>query len=83
MRIQDNWNERQPQTIVERMVKSLETKWGSVKHDVSKFHGIYLKVKAINKSGKNEDYLICDYFRLYQLKHPKVFDFGFEHCWHI
>ena len=47
-RIQETWNYRKPQTIEERAMRSLEIKWGTIKHDISKFHGIYLNVKAFN-----------------------------------
>jgi hypothetical protein len=36
-------------------VKSLETKWGSIKHNVSKFIGMYGFVVALNVNGSLAD----------------------------
>ena len=35
----------------ERHARSLETKWKLIKHNVSKFEGIYQQVSRIHKSG--------------------------------
>lgn len=36
--------------------RNLEMKWGGIKHDVSKFHGIYQNVKDLDESGCIEAY---------------------------
>lgn len=37
--------------------RNLEMKWGSIKHDVSKFHGIYQNVKDLDESGCTEAFV--------------------------
>lgn len=69
--------------IASRTARSLETKWGSIKHVASKFHGIYQIVKDLSESGRSEELIICEFLALYQLKHPKDSNFAFEHCWII
>jgi hypothetical protein len=60
--------------------KKLGDKVGeSIKHDMSKFHGIYMNVKALKVSGTSEEDVICDLLHMSQLKHPKKFDYGFTH----
>lgn len=56
---------------------------GTIKHNDSKFRGIYQNVKDLYENGCNEDHTIHEYLALRQLKHPKVIDFAFEHCWLI
>jgi hypothetical protein len=40
---------------VERLAKSLETKWGSIKHNASKFISMYGFVVALNVNGSLAD----------------------------
>ena len=67
--------------IAVRTTRSLETKWGTIKHEISKFHKIHQILKDLNESDCNEENNICESLALYQLKHPKGIDF--EHCWLI
>lgn len=69
--------------VTERMSRSLEMKWRSIKHDVSKFHGVYLKFKDFNERGKSDEAIICDALELYALEHSKGVDLEFHSCWHI
>ena len=64
-----------------RPSKSLECKWFCIKHDVSKFIGIFAQVLKLNKSGSNASDTSKRAHELYRIKHAKGFDFGFEHCW--
>jgi hypothetical protein len=36
-----------------RLARSLETKWGQIKHDVTKFSGMYKQILGLHKSGSN------------------------------
>jgi hypothetical protein len=60
--------------------RSLECKWSCIKHDVSKFIGIFVQVQKVNKSGSNASDTLKRAHELYRIKHAKGFDFGFEQC---
>ena len=83
VRVQFFWNNKHPEMIAEWTARNLEAKWGSIKHDMSKFHGIYMNVKALKVSGTSEKDVIRDLLHMYQLKHPKRFDYEFKHYWHV
>ena len=60
-------------------------KLGSIKYDVSKLHGIYPKVKAINESavGRVMKILIVifiKYIKYINRSIPRVWIFGYEYC---
>jgi hypothetical protein len=67
MRVQDAWNNKRP---TEWIARNLETKWGSIKHDVSKLHEIYIHVKDLKASEMTERDVTRDLLHMYQLKHP-------------
>jgi hypothetical protein len=56
---------------IERPVKSLETKWGSIKHNVSKFIDMYGSVAMFNVSGNSSYDTFHRSFELYKVKNPK------------
>jgi hypothetical protein len=60
---------------IERSVKSLETKWGSIKRNVSKFIGMYGYVAMFNVSGNLLDDIFHRSFELYKVKNPKGYGF--------
>jgi hypothetical protein len=66
-----------------RGARSLESKWGLIKHDVAKFIGAYNQVKRLNKSGTKEADIIRMAKDLYRTKSAKDTDFMFEHCWEL
>ena len=68
---------------VYRLSRSLESKWGLVKHDVSKFCGIYAQVENQRRSGTSDVNILEDSLELYKLKHPKGSSFAFLHCWQL
>lgn len=78
-RIFDHYDEHRPDAP--RPQRSLETKWGLIKHDVSSFCGVYSQVLRLNKSGTS----LADTLRhsryLYRQKSAKKQEFMFEHCW--
>lgn len=76
-------NHQKPHILAEKTTWSLETRWRGIKHDVTKFHRIYQQIKDLNESGKADKDIILDVLELYQMKHMKVADFKFEHCWQI
>lgn len=51
----------------------------TIKHNVSKFHGINQIMKDLNESGHNEEDIVHESLAMYQMKHPNAVDFAFEH----
>lgn len=80
-RIHEHYNLHKP--FGERPSRSLETKWGHIKHDVSKFIGIYSQVVKLNKSGTSAADTLRKAHDLYKSKHVKGCNFYFEHCWNL
>ena len=66
-----------------RGARSLESKWGMIKHDVAKFIGAYNQVKRLHKSGMNESDIMRMAKELYRTKSQKGTEFTFEHCWEL
>jgi hypothetical protein len=61
--------------------KSLETKWGQIKHDGAKFIGVHQQCVNANRSGTSAADVLKNAEELYRLKHPKNSDFTFQHVW--
>jgi hypothetical protein len=64
-----------------RGAQSLESKWGTIKHDVGKFIFDYNQIKRLNKSGTKKTDIIRMAKDLYCIKTAKDTEFMFEHCW--
>ena len=77
--ITTHYHENQPQGPPPQ--RSLETKWGTIKHDVSKFIGVYSQVMWLNRSGTSTINTLRRAHDLYKQKNEKGSDFAFEHCW--
>jgi hypothetical protein len=54
-----------------------------IKHDVSRFVGIYAQVVKLNKSGSSLADTLKKANDLYKVEHAKGCDFIFHHCWII
>jgi hypothetical protein len=80
-RILKHYNNHRPTGCDARPSRSLETKWGLIKHDVAKFYGIYNLVFALNESGTSSQDVLERALELYKVKHPKQLSFVFLHCW--
>ena len=78
-RITEHYDEHRPDAP--RPQRSLETKWGLIKHDVSSFCGVYAQVLRLNKSGTSAADTLRHARELYRQKSPKKQEFCFEHCW--
>ena len=61
--------------------RSLESKWGIIKHDVGKFIGMHRQVVSLNKSGTSIADILRMWKELYQVKSTKNTEFAFKHCW--
>ncbi len=66
---------------VEQSLRSLETKWGIIKHNVSKFVGVYGSVISLNELGSSIEDTLHKALELYKHKYPKNLGFCFIHCW--
>ena len=80
-RIYEHYDSFNP--VVHRGARSLESKWGIIKHDALKFMGCYQQIKRLNKSGVGEVDIIRMAKDLYRTKSPKNAKFTYEHCWSI
>ena len=78
-RICEHYEDHRPDAP--RPQRSLETKWGLIKHDVSSFCGVYAQVLRLNKSGTSVSDTLRRARELYQQKSAKKQEFAFEHCW--
>lgn len=75
-----NWKPNGP---IERSTQSLEMKWSLIKHDISKFIGVYGNIASLNESRSSTKYILHNAFQLYKLKHLKGLGFCFLHCWFL
>ena len=78
-RIAEHYEDHRPDAP--RPQRSLETKWGLIKHDVSVFCGVYSQVLRLNKSGTSPEDTLRRSRDLYLQKSAKKQEFAFEHCW--
>ena len=78
-RVSEHFDDNMPAGL--RPQTSLETKWGNVKLDVSKWIGVHSQVMKLALSGS----LVADNLKrthdLYWQKNVKGCDFVYEHCW--
>jgi hypothetical protein len=80
-RILNHYNDHLPTGCEPRPSRSLETKWGVIKHYVAKFCGVYKSVVALNESGTSSQNVLERSLELYKVKHPKQLSFNILHCW--
>ncbi|XP_024358606.1 uncharacterized protein [Physcomitrium patens] len=80
-RVQVHFNVNRPVGCGERPARSLETKWGIIKHDVAKFIENYGAVRAESESGTSSEEMLQRALELYKQKHPNKQSFTFIHCW--
>ncbi|KAG0554591.1 hypothetical protein KC19_12G103000 [Ceratodon purpureus] len=82
-RITAHFNQNKPRTNPMRPARSLETKWGHIKHDVAKFCGAYKQVFDIRESGTSLDDVVEKSLQFYRDRHPKQQPFLYLHCWQV
>ena len=70
-RITQHYNDTKPRSSPLRPARSLETKWGHIKHDVSKFCGSYKSVLDCWESGTSLDDVLERALEYYKDRHPK------------
>ena len=80
-RITAHFNQNKPRTSPVRPARSLETKWGHIKHDVAKFCGAYKQVFDIRESGTSLDDVVEKSLQFYINRHPKQQALVYLHCY--
>jgi len=81
--VQHHYNANRRQACVKRPTRSLETKWGIIKHDVAKFCGNYSVVNALCELRTSNEDTFQKSLKLYNIKHSRCQSFTFFHCWLI
>ncbi|CAM6086529.1 unnamed protein product [Calypogeia fissa] len=82
-RVAQHYNGHRPTSTQERGARSLESKWGELKHDVAKFAGTYSTVEDLWISGTNAEDTLQKAQELHVTKHPKGKSFAFTDCWYL
>ena len=82
-RITRHYPEHKPHGREDRPARSLETKWGAIKHDVAKFVAVHSQVLNLKESGTSLEDVLQRALELYRVKHPKQQGFLYLHCWTI
>ena len=82
-RITTHFNQNKPRANPMRPARSLETKWGHIKHDVGKFCGAYKQVYDCRVSGTSLEDVPEKVLEYYQDRHPKLQSFVYLHCWQL
>jgi hypothetical protein len=58
----------------------LETKWGAIKHNVTKILDDYQAMAVLKKRGESSENTFQEVLELFKAKHPKQMNFVFIHC---
>jgi hypothetical protein len=80
-RVGVHYNRHKPIGCGARSARSLDSKWVSIKHDVSKFVSAYGHVFNNAESGKSDEDILQDALELYKVRHAKGHPFVYLHCW--
>lgn len=82
-RVAKSYNLHMPLGCCDRNARSLECKWGTIRHDVSKFCGVHSQVLGMHLSGVSSDDVLERALLLYKEKSPKQIPFTYIDCWLI
>jgi len=63
------------QAASHRTVTAVQNRWSAMNHDINKFVGCLAQVKAVPKSGYNEEDYVADALSTYRADHGKPFRF--------
>ena len=66
-----HYHENRPIGIREKSSRSLELKWGVVKHDVAKFCRVCKSVLSCRESGTSLDDILEQALELYKHRYPR------------
>jgi hypothetical protein len=78
--VADVFNTSAPTNGHKRSVKQLKTHWGDVKRDITKFCGVYGRLKATWKSGQSDDMVMNSAHAIFE-KENKDKPFTLEYMW--
>jgi hypothetical protein len=78
-KITTHYSNNQPLCRAKHPTKSLETKWGVIKHNVTKFCYNYEAMAILNKSCESFENTFQKALELFKAKHPKQGLFIFIH----
>jgi hypothetical protein len=78
-RIFEHFRKHKPRT--DRTARSLDSKWGQIKHDVGEFIGCHKQVTKNKPTGTSTEDIIRLAKEMYQVKSAKGSEFTFFHCW--
>jgi hypothetical protein len=67
----EEYNKNWPIRLKRRFARSLELKWGAIKHDVMKFCSRYKSMVALNDFGSSQENIINNILGHCKLKQPK------------
>jgi hypothetical protein len=65
----------------DRIARSLDSKWGQIKHDVGEFIGCHKQVMKNKPRRTSAEDIIRLAKEMYQVKSAKGSEFTFVHCW--
>ena len=82
-RITTHFNHNKPRAKPVRQARSLETKWGHIKHNVGKFCGAYKQVYNCRVLGTSLEDVLEKALEYFQDRHPKLQSFAYLHCWQL
>ena len=80
-RITKHFNQVKPHGSPLWPARSLETKWGHIKHDVGKFCSAYKHVYDCKEFGTSLDDVLEWALEYYKDRHRKQAAFAYLHCW--
>jgi hypothetical protein len=79
-RVSTHYNRHWPRGLGESSARSIETKWGVIKHDVSKFCAVYGHCYDNRESGRSLDDILQAALELYKVQQARNQPFVYLHC---
>ncbi|CAN6359231.1 unnamed protein product [Urochloa humidicola] len=78
----EEFNNNAPTNAPTRSVKQLRSHWGDVKRDITKFSGVYGRVKSTWSSGQSDDMAMSKAHMIFK-KENKERPFTLEYMWRV
>jgi hypothetical protein len=82
-RVSTHYNRHWPRGLGESSARSIETKWGVIKHDVSKFCAVYGHCYDNRESGQSLDDILQAALELYKVQQARNQPIVYFHCWYL
>ncbi|XP_048501296.1 glutathione S-transferase T3-like [Beta vulgaris subsp. vulgaris] len=74
---------REPDSLKEREMEPLRSRWKRINASVSKFVGAYAHAESRRTSGQSDDDVMKTAFAIYKSDSKKHAEFQDKHCWEI